>query len=300
MSILKKEVQVLMKKILLSLFFVFLSHCSNFDVHFIIFSFDRPIQLYSLLESSYKYISHLSNISVICRVSDNYFKEAYQSIEGFYKGVNFFYQQDNQGKDFQKIFNKVLNFRKSDYICFGVDDIIVKDYFDFSYCAFLLKKHPNIYGVFLRLGKNILYSYSENKILSLPKMRTNENLCIWKFADGQADWRYPNNVDMTVYRKQDIINQIQSISFDNPNQMEGSWALLANNNKLGICFDHSKILNIPINLVNQTHSNRNMSLFTCKDLLNKFNDGFKIDIMKFFRIENKSPHIEYKVNFIKR
>ena len=40
--------------------------------------------------------------------------------------------------------------------------------------------------------------------------------------------------------------------------------------------------------------------YTPEKLLEKFNQGFKIDIREFYQINNNGPHIEHQFTFIKR
>ena len=99
-----------------------------------------------------------------------------------------------------------------------------------------------------------------------------------------------NNVDMTIYRKKDIKSSLKSIEYIHPNSFEAKWAGQATKKSKGICFTESKILNIPLNLVNQS-SNRVMDSHSPKELLKKYLKGYKIDISKIPQ-NNRSPHVE--------
>jgi len=270
----------------------------NFLVDLIFFSFDRPMQLYALLESTEKFVSHHGKIHVICRSSNNSFLDAYKILEKRFNKVNFVYQAESS--EFKHLLMNLFNANNSDYICFGVDDIIVKDYIDLSFCAIALKKYKNAYGFYLRLGKNIDYCYSENIGTPAPKMDISQGLCLWKFADGKGDWNYPNTVDMTIYKKNEILADIEKCPMSNPSNFENQWAVKADHNKYGICFYKSKIVNIPLNVVDPNNTNRHMNNYSCNELLEKFNCGYKIDINKLFRIDNRSPHFAFPIEFINR
>ena len=43
-----------------------------------------------------------------------------------------------------------------------------------------------------------------------------------------------------------------------------------------------------------------MEGFSADKMLNIFNGGYKIDINKFYKIENKAPHMPYEPTFILR
>ena len=47
----------------------------------VIFSYDRPLQLYAFLESVQRYVTGLSKISVICRMSDGQYRQGYEIIQ---------------------------------------------------------------------------------------------------------------------------------------------------------------------------------------------------------------------------
>jgi hypothetical protein len=90
------------------------------------------------------------------------------------------------------------------------------------------------------------------------------------------------------------------LDFLNPNSLEGEWAAKANGRKIGLCFAHSKVINIPLNIVTHSVNNRNMNFLSKEELLNKFEEGYKIDISPLEKINNESAHYEYQPQFILR
>lgn len=146
-----------------------------------------------------------------------------------------------------------------------------------------------------------------NKHTGLPSKYKEQNSCIiWAFKDGQGDWAYPNSLDMAIYQKKDVMNFFDTNLFQKtnkitPNLFEGYWARQANLSLQGICFEHSVIINIPANLVNQVStSNRHANIYSVNDLLTIFNLGKKIDISLFQNIDNNSAHEEHVFSFINR
>ena len=188
---------------------------------------------------------------------------------------------------------------KSNFLAFSVDDIIVKDKLDFKKCMSTLRD-TGAYGFFLRLGHNINYCYMANgpqKVKSTIKIK--DNIHAWQFSMGEKDWAYPNNVDMTLYKKEDIKSDIESLEYDTPNFFEGRWDGLSKKNRVGLFFTNSAIVNIPANIVNEVFDNRNMSVYSTVELLDKFNNDEKIDIKPFYQVKNSSPHMESEFKFIK-
>ncbi|MCK5632136.1 hypothetical protein KAH94_00125, partial [bacterium] len=70
--------------------------------------------------------------------------------------------------------------------------------------------------------------------------------------------------------------------------------------KAGLCHTISKIVNLPVNKVQEENSNWSMEAYDTKQLLDIFNDGMKMDIFPLFRAENSAGHHEYDLTFIPR
>ena len=115
-----------------------------------------------------------------------------------------------------------------------------------------------------------------------------------------ADWRYPHTVDMAMYRKNDVKKALDSIPMRSPNTMEANWAMLANNTlmkRMGLCFDNSIVINIPVNQVQTEWQMPYMHSWTPEDLLEMFESGLKIDITPFSGIKNNMCHMNYELRF---
>lgn len=130
-----------------------------------------------------------------------------------------------------------------------------------------------------------------------------KNFFKWRFNNGRQNWFYPCNVDMTLYRKKDILLIFKKLSFNSPNTLESAWVADQNNylgDQYGICYKKSCIVNIPINIVQENWHNINMGSYSVYDLLRLFNNGYKIDLRPFEHINNTASHMEYAISFIKR
>lgn len=267
----------------------------------VIFSYDRPLQLFALLESVHKWGSHLGRISVICRTSNEEYARAYEEIHKTFPHVIFFPQSQRAHADFKTLTLSAIYTKasKSDYVVFAVDDILIKEEIDFKKCALALEK-TQANGFFLRLAPHVDYCYSLNKPQSRPQLLAlEEDLLVWQFKKGKGDWAYPHSLDMTIYKKSVIEKDLREMEYIHPNQLESAWAKRAPQSRIGICFDRTKMVNIPLNIVNIS-SNRHMEGFSTEELLEKFHAGLKIDIAPIYRIENHSAHIEFHPTYIKR
>ncbi len=272
------------------------------SVDLVVFSFDRPLQLYALLESTHTYIKGLQAIHVIFRASDKPFEEGYEIVKRAFAKVIFHKQGDNPRSDFKPLTLKAAFDSPSAYIVFAVDDIVAKDAIDISECAGALEKH-NAYGFYLRLGKNLTQCYSMRREQRCPLLKQeNSNIFWWQFNQSQLDWAYPNTVDMTVYRKKDIEKDLRDLSYHTPNILEDMWMRYSRKimGSRGLCYATSKIVNMPLNRVQHEYKNRAMSEYSSRDLLNKFLSGHKMDIAPLKCVDNKAAHMEYSPTFIMR
>src|SRR5579872_5638435 len=283
--------------------FVSLSATEKRSADLIIFSFDRPLQLYALLESVQQYATDIQSTSVIYRTSNERYNKAFQDVAAAFPGITLLQQQSIY--DFKTLTLQALEQSSSDYVIFAVDDNIVKDTVALSECIDWLE-NTQAYGFYLKLGSHLDYCYTENKPQAVPPFTVvQDSVCSWNFEDGEKDWRYPNTVDMTLYRKKDLLSIFKALEYTNPNLLEGKWAAWWVQHKapspLGLFYQNSKILNIPLSKVQTTDIlNRDMNLYTPEELLQKFEAGFKMDIAPLYLMKNKAVHTEYEPTFVAR
>lgn len=277
-------------------------HGFGADVDLLIFSYDRPMQLYALLESIEANVTGLSTETVIYRTSSERSEAGYQIIQDTFPHVIFRAQDSKHAKaDFkplvmQSMFNKDSETR---YALFAVDDIIVTRPIDLDLAIDRLEQN-NAYCFFFRLGLNINYCYSMNIPTRVPKgIQLEPNIFSWVISHGKGDWGYPNNVDFTLYRKKDIVDFFHATHFTFPNDLEGAWASKVKKNVKGLCHSHSCMVNIPMNVVS-SYNNRQMHFKDAKELLDLFHDGYKMNIEPIQNLMNNSPHFEMQPEFILR
>lgn len=291
--------------------FLFVSVRAADQADMLIFSFDRPMQLYAFLESIDTYVRGVDNIAVLYRVSEQQYQAAYDECFATFAHLNI--RQLKQGPDPRADFkNLVLEWLASvhnAYVLFGVDDIIVKDHVDIADCIKHIKAN-DAHGFYLRLGENITQCYTEGIATPVPAHReVAPGVHAFTFADGKGDWGYPSSVDMTVYSKAEVMSIVPDLYFDNPNRFEGAWAIRSlgmlgwsprDLYKTGLFYTQSKMVNIPFNLVQTDYlTARNMG-YPKELFLEKFYAGYKLDIAACHCIDNKAPHMEMEPTFTTR
>ncbi len=268
----------------------------------VVFSCDRPLQLYAFLESAQKYVTGIGQMCVIYRSSNEQFKKGYDIVRSDFPHVTFLAQGNNPAGDFKPLTLKATFESTSTYIIFAVDDIVVKDAIDLKQCIHALEQHQ-AYAFFLRLGMNLNYCYPENRYQPLPPRLKHEGGDIFSlhFHESVLDWWYSHTVDMTLYRKKDIEGDLKVISYHMPNRLEGLWGCRIGRilSQKGLCFRKSKIVNLPLNKVQYEERNRSMNI-SAQALLDEFMAGKKMDIAQLYQIDNKSAHMEYAPTFVNR
>ncbi len=294
-------------------------------VDIVIYSMNRPMQVYALLESIYENVLNTGNIYILYRTSDNSFEQGYQEVKKTFPKV-YFVKQDHglNGSDFKPLNLQCAFESPHDYVSFVVDDCIVKEPVDLADCIAALKKVDNSFAFFLRLGRNITECYSLKINTPPPCNKYSNNIYIWQFKTGMkdtsgwdaltlGDWNFATTVDFCIFRKSEIRQFFETHDYLNLSY-EGQWWEEFKNNpqnmeKYGICFEKSKIVNVCVNIANDLSANLNqfsqdwqkkMLQFSTTNLLKKFIEGFKIDIKDIYKINNSAPHVEYEYRFIQR
>ena len=100
----------------LSLFSIFSSRIvaqSRLQADLIIFSYDRPLQLYALLESLYLYTTDINSIAVVYRTSGDAYNAAFNEVSSQFPDVTFLHQQSIH--DFKSLTLQALQDSSSDY-----------------------------------------------------------------------------------------------------------------------------------------------------------------------------------------
>ncbi|MCE5293168.1 MAG: hypothetical protein LLF94_00960 [Chlamydiales bacterium] len=282
---------------------------SKKQVDIVIFSYDRPMQLYAFLESLETYVTHPHLIHVIYRCTDKRFEKGYKEVFDRFSYVETHKQgRHHPERDFKSLVRRSVFSSKSNspYIMFAADDIIFTDKVNLVECTDALKKY-NAWFFSLRLGKNITKNTLASKQsldpvhVGVPNGRdVGRDMYTWKFTDPTAmgSWNYPNCCDVTIYRKKDLEPMIKKAKYTNPNTFEDDWHWnWQPKNKKGLCFSKSKAVNLPLNVVNQYWQSAHLNISTWQ-LLEKFLTGFKIDIGKFHNIDNYAPHMPYEPTYI--
>lgn len=319
-----------MMKIILQVFvgaFLFLQTLSSViagenQVDVVVFSYNRPLQLYACLESIAMHCMNTQTVYVIYR-TDSKYVEGYEIVKKQFPHAIYYKQGANPKADFQDLVMKAVCNSNSDarYLMFAVDDMIVVDDVDLAAATRVLERRKDIWFFSLRLGLNINYCYMGNRYLNPPAgiyltdevdsfwymkaVPQNPNTYFaWRLKKWHGDWGLGTSVDMAVYRKEEIEPQLASIEFTSPGALEAHWRKKYEpkiQERNACCFLHSKVINIPINLVQDYFEKEKCAdSYSVDELYERFIQGKKIDICKLYKINNNSCHYPVVLHFEER
>ena len=272
-------------------------------IDIVVFSYNRPMQLYAQLESLEKHVEGYNNIHVIYRHEED-FTKGYEIVKKDFPLIRYHKQNSKKDvafKEFKPLVMDLLfgeNTKDVPFVIFSTDDLTVTAHIDLQ-ADLLLLKSRHAKGFYYRLGRNITECYAVNAYSGTPPLIEVGNETLeWSFSKGLFDWNYPNTVDFTLYEKAPLKALFSSLNFHHPNSFEGTWAT----EKVfgtGLCKTESKIVNIPMNIVSD-YNNRQGYIFTDKELYYRFIEGEKIDLTSIECVKNRAPHWEITPTFMLR
>jgi hypothetical protein len=272
----------------------------NYKNQLIIFSKNRASQLNLLLDSIKDNALFLFDIIHVLYKSDDYYKTGYDKIKKKFHDVNF-YEEKNFRRDIFKLINDDI-----EATTFMVDDAVVFRKIIANKID-IIKPVVNDYVIFsLRLGKNCTYSHPANLHYSLGEHEVNGEYLIFDYTKQQVgDFRYPLSTDGHIFNTKLIKDLLIEIDFNNPNTLEAYLQrfVVANSIPKTIkCFNESKLVSIPANLVNETFMNRHGLEFSMseKELNYRYISGESIDLNSMDFSNINGPHKEIKYIFKKK
>lgn len=263
----------------------------------IIFSKDRAIQLHALLNSFIKTKVGKCNVIVVYTTSQNH-DSAYLEIKKIY-GEEIIFLNEKDFLSFKMTLKKAMELTQPGKVFFLVDDIVFTEEVDYGFIL-SLNLTETIFS--LRMGINLKHSYVKNSSQPIPSSLHEKNdMLLWYWSTSHLEWNYPLSVDGHIFSTKDVNLWIDNLNFYSPNSFEHSLQKLKSIyiKKMGMSFKKSRIVNVPVNKVQNEVSN-NFGGLHQDELLNKWHAGFAIDTDKLMGFENISAHQEINFEFIKR
>ena len=258
-------------------------------MNIIVFSKDRAAQLDLFLRSFYKYVKNANNyeIKILYTFSNNDFKKGYDLILNKYNKVIFVLE-----RDFKKdLLNLILSLNHT--VFFVDDDVFIRDFDFYDSQQNIFEKNINILCRSLRLNYYLEWSYAARSHINSVPVFDNNGIFYWKSCDG--DYSYPMSLDGHIFRTKQIYPLLETLNYRNPNSLEGILSQNPINLPKMMCYPDSKIINIPVNRVQDNNYNY-CGKITAESLNNRFLNGEKLNL-NYNNLRNNAVHMELEYSY---
>jgi hypothetical protein len=262
----------------------------------IIFSYDRCMQLDLCLNTLKQHCNNEDlNINVLYNCSNYSHDEAYKLLIREHPDIKF-----HKEKNFKQDLIKLVE--GYDYIFFVTDDNITTRSFSISEIKDLLKTETKALGFSLRLGVNTKYCYSLNCNQEIPPcVKLKNNILMFGWANGQADFNYPLEVSSSIYLTKNIMHILYGTEYENPNDLEWNMyqclPMFTATKPLLMCYETSVAFCDTINKVKSTNTNRssNYSKYSTSSLLTEWENCGRIEYSMFDGFISNAAHQEVDI-----
>lgn len=275
------------------------SNKDNSRISCIIFSRDRGMQLFALLESMKMRISNIQKIDVYVLYSTS--TEAHNSIyeevvnEKMGLNANYFKHLGNNSSILKGLMSEI----KTEKVFFLCDDDIFINNLDINQ---VIDIDAERYILSLRHHINLKFCYLNGKYLNIPPLKKfNSMMYSYIWTDDDTEWGDIMSVNGQVYLVEEIALLTSICDFSAPNSYELELKLFKSifSNRHGLCYEQACILNLPINQVQietkVVHGNINVNF-----LMEKWNEGLKLDINMLNATSSDSFYKNLDLNFTDR
>lgn len=250
----------------------------------VIFSQDRPLQLYASLESIQRYITGFERLTVLYTATDSQYSDGYEQLKQAFPQVSFISVQS----DFKKQVQAAVFHPSSQYVVLGDDTVLAKDFFDLKICMDQMEK-TKAYAFHLHLGRHI-------ERFTPPSLPLSSGVYAWDLSVGEGEWSQ-RTLTQTLFKKERLKAPFSQLKYKSAIELLQAWGQKdIPEQTLGLYFERSKLLTLPM-MATVREEGSLPNAFTAKELLAKFNQGLKLDIDPLYKIENGSPQLEYLPEF---
>lgn len=131
----------------------------------------------------------------------------------------------------------------SDHILFAHDGMLINHFVDLNECIQMLEKTFS-YSFFLSLSNKNTISYQSGSQQPLPPLNSlMKDIYCWAFEYASSgDWISYNNLEMTLYRKNDVMNDWNSLDFNTPQELVQQWnKKTIDLERIALCYEEAKI-----------------------------------------------------------
>jgi len=263
----------------------------------LVFSKDRAMQLYAMLETYFKFVENPAPLIIIYHASNELHEKSYKEVGELFPKIKLV----NEQFDFRKTLITELEGIKTANLFFLTDDNIFIRKINFKYASSL---DTSQFTLSLRHSPRLKYNYTTGAKQKPPEFINLQNqleLVKFNWFEQKYHWSDPWSVDGHVYSTSEILVLSQISDFKAPNTYESELKTFGHLmiKRPGLCYDKSIILNLPINRVQEEFLNKSGNI-SVQFLLDKWNKGYKINTSIYENSVPESTHEEHSVSFQKR
>lgn len=258
-------------------------------LNIVIFSKNRPAQLDLCLSSMKHFFPDCTKYrpQVLYTYTAAVYDYGYDRVKAYHPDVSFVLESTFKAEVLRLVNTAVP------YTVFFVDDIVFKEPFSTDCPEWKsFESRSDIQSVSLRLCPRINYCYTRD-MLSLPPKFIEPG--VWAWEGASEEWRYCMTLDGSIYRTLDIYPLLVNLPYDSPNVLEGWMDVHKIPRPHVICFQESKIVNIPANRVQTLNSSKNAGI-SVDALNNRFISGERLSFSNISGVKNIAPH--HEIEFI--
>lgn len=263
----------------------------------VIFTKDRPLQLDALLRSLKAHWNPLPDTTVIWKATDSRMRSAYCEVFS----ANDPKLKPREEKSFRSDLLEVLTVSAVSRLMFLVDDILFVRPFDPSWL-----KEVNLRKVVpsLRLDPKVTYSQPHQCDSPPPPLRHSKHApwLTFSWVKSNEGWSMPHALDGNIFHRKEVLALLKRVDFRSPNSLE--YALGAYRFwfkfRMGYCLPDRCILNFALNRVQTENQTFPCGEYSATTLLEKWNDGWRLNIDEMAQIQSNSTHTECQPVFERR
>lgn len=252
----------------------------------LVFSQDRPMELFALLESIQRHVVGIDHITVYYESSKGAFESGYLDLKLTFPKVQFL----KKDRDFKsQLLNTALapTYSSSPYVLLATDGVIVTDLLDLQKSIGDLEE-TKAYGVYFDLHPQFCYCAQLNRYQPIPTSTSlGKGPLAWQFSSGRDDWNNRGSLFFALFRKEDLAPCFAQLEFEGPDSLLEKWNLTQSPNDVGLYYKRPKALHLapPLSLTEE---------------LEKFLSGIKIDLSSLFQQSPPSREISLDLSYTTR
>ena len=262
------------------------------DINIIIFGRDRGCQLELLIRSMKEFFKEFNEceIKILYTYSNNEYEKGYEKLRTIHADSNLKFTKEFKFQDsLLSIFDK-----SKKYSVFFVDDNVFKEPFSFEDEEFkLFSARRDILTLSLRLHPRLNYCYPARLKQVAPRMISG----VFDWIGQPGDFGYPMSLDGHIFDTKNIQYYLYSLRYNGPNDLESQMAMIPVPIRCMSCYDKSRIINIPVNKVQNFNNNIHGNISE-KYLNEQFLNGKIISMENIRELDNTSCHQEIELKLI--